>query len=458
MPDKSLRSRIARIKPAQLIAVSFLLVITIGTVFLMLPVSAAAASPVAFLDALFTATSATCVTGLVVRVTAEGFSLFGQYVILALIQIGGLGLTTIVALVLILSTHHLMYREKIIIGEAVNLDARLAVRTFVKFIVAYVFVVELCGVILLSLRFVPEFGWGQGLNHALFTAVSAFCNAGFDNIGSNSLVSFQGDLLVNMVVSALIIAGGLGFFVWYNIYQHLFKKAHGKREKIAYHTHIVLKVTTALLAASTLIILIAEYNNPATIGNLSFGDKLMASFFQSVTLRTAGFYTFDISAASSFTKLIMCVLMFIGGSPGGTAGGIKTTTVFIVIITLINEIKDIPEAVYRFHSISRATFRKAFAVLILSGSVALGAILLLSLTEKTDLLNIVFETFSALGTVGLSLNYTSFLTSIGKFVIIILMFIGRVGPITIALVLRARGQSKRKSDSIHYPEGRILIG
>jgi trk system potassium uptake protein TrkH len=451
-----------RMRPAQQIALSFLVLIAIGTTLLSLPISQAS-NQATFLDHLFTATSAVCVTGLVIHPTVEAYSLFGQIVILLLMQLGGLGLMTIIAILLLAIGGRLGLSEKLVMQEAVPRSSMSEIGSFIGFIIGYTLLFEAIGAILLSFRFVGDFGLAQGIFKAIFISVSAFCNAGFDVIGVSSLQPYVSDWLVNGVVMGLIIMGGLGFSVWFD----LTKSAnsilkHKEKTKmiithLQVHIKIVLYMTTLLLVVGWAFLFVNEFNNAATLGNLSLADKLLAAFFQSTTLRTAGFSTLDIAAMRPVSLVLMMAFMFIGGSPGGTAGGIKTTTFALVVFMVITELTNKEKLVAFKRNISIDIFRRALTVLVLSFTVVLTGFMLLLITEKADFLVTLFETFSAVGTVGLSMGLTSTLTNAGKIVIIILMFIGRIGPVAVAYSLKTN-RVVRRANKIEYPKGHVIVG
>ncbi len=456
------KSKVFRLRPAQQIALSFLVLITIGTILLSLPISQAS-NQATILDHLFTATSAVCVTGLVIHPTVEAYSMFGQTVIMILIQLGGLGLMTIIAIFLLAIGGRLGHSEKLVMQEAVPRNTISEIGSFIGFIVIYTLIFETIGAVLLSIRFIGDFGFSQGVFKAIFISISAFSNAGFDVIGLNSLQPYVSDWLVNGVITTLIIMGGLGFSVWFDLTKSansILKRKHATRQIITHlkvHIKIVLYMTAVLLFVGWAFLLISEFNNTATLGNLSFFDKLMAAFFQSTTLRTAGFSTLDIGAMRPVSLVLMMAFMFIGGSPGGTAGGIKTTTFALVLLMVFTELANKEKLVAYKRNIGLDIFRRALAVLVLSFTVVMTGFMLLLVTEQADFLTTLFETFSAVGTVGLSMGLTPSLTNAGKIVIIILMFIGRIGPIALAYSLKSN-RVRRRANKIDYPSGHVIVG
>jgi trk system potassium uptake protein len=451
-----------KLRPAQQIALSFLFVILIGTVLLALPVSTKVQGT-PLLDHLFIATSAVCVTGLSPLVAVDTYTVFGQTVILLLMQIGGLGLMTLIAIFLLAIGGKLAHREKMVVAEATNIGSMSGLGKFLGFIIGYTLIFEFFGMILLSFVFVPEFGWSSGLFKALFTSVSAFCNAGFDNIGAYSLQPYVSNIIVNLTVSSLIIMGGLGFSVWFDLTKSansILKQHHAVKRVVQHlqvHVKLVFFMTIALILSGWLFLLIIEFNNPASLGSLSFVDKIMAAYFQSVTLRTAGFSTINIAALYPASHLMMMAFMFIGGSPGGTAGGIKTTTFALVVLMVLTEILNHENLTLYKRSVSRDIARRALSVMVLSFTIVFVGMLLLSISEKADFMVIAFETFSAFGTVGLSMGITPALTNIGKIVVILLMFVGRIGPVAVAFSLRTNRKFK-KSVEVTYPTGHVIVG
>jgi len=453
---------VVRLSATQQIALSFAFVILSGGLLLWLPISNNASTG-QFIDHLFTSTSAVCVTGLVTVIPVDQYTIFGQFIIILLMQIGGLGLMTLLAVFLVFVGGKLSHADKLAMQEAVNRNTLSNFSQFLKFIIRYTLIFEGTGFILLSFRFVKEFGWGLGLFRALFVAVSAFCNAGIDNIGKLNLIPYVSDPLVSLTVSILIIMGGLGFSVWFDLTQST--KSILKRKlpfKVAVkhlrpHTKLVLIMTSLLIGSGTLFILWAEYSNPGSIRSLDFGSKLLSSFFQSVTLRTAGFSTLDIGKLRPVTQVLMMFYMFIGGSPGGTAGGIKTTTFAILILLVIAEIRGQSKIVIFKRSISRETSRKAFVIAFALLMTLLLGITLLTITENQTFLALCFEATSAIATVGLSMGITMQLTAAGKLIIIALMYLGRIGPLTLILSL-GRHHNNAKINDINYPDTTILIG
>jgi trk system potassium uptake protein len=457
------RLQFANLSPAQQIALSFFGVIFVGTILLSLPISNHPNQAATVLDHLFTATSAVCVTGLTTIVVVEQYTLFGQVIILGLMQIGGLGLMTLIAAFLIFLSGKLTLTDKMALSEAVN---RTDFKDFLKFIrniIKYTIVFEGFGVLLLSFVFVPQFGWGEGLFKSLFIAVSAFCNAGLDILGSVSLQAYVNNPLVNFTVAALIVMGGLGFGVWFELSRaskRIFKPNQGWHRiirEVKVHARIVLITTFILIISGTALILMLEAGNPNSLQPLPPFSQLMAATFQSITLRTAGFSTLIIGMFRPATLLVMMVFMFIGGSPGGTAGGIKTTTVAILILMIVAELRSQKNIVVFGRTIEREVFRKAFIVAFILLMTLLVGIVALLAVEPFSFMDLAFEATSAIATVGLSTGITSSLSSAGKLIIIALMYLGRIGPLTLMLSV-GRHPKMSKANDLTYPSANILIG
>ena len=411
----------------QIIALGFFCAILIGTGLLCIPAAAADGQQISFVDALFTSTTSICVTGLTVKETASYWSPFGQAVILILIQLGGLGIVSFTTAVMM------------VIGR---------------------FIVELIGMLGYSFIFVPQYGLGKGLWLSLFNAVSAFCNAGMDLLGGNSLADYLTNPWMNFVTMFLIIMGGIGFIVWMDI-GGLLHKIHARKlpirnslHRLRLHTKLVLASTALLIFGGALLIFVMEYNNPDTIGKLTLPQKLLASLFEAVTTRTAGFYTFSQHALRPTTVAVCLFLMFIGGSSIGTAGGIKTTTASLLFLSARSTIRG-DEHVIAFHrQIPHSIIKKALAVTIVSLFVLFLSTILLYSCEGGAMQDVAFETTSAIATVGLSRDYTPCLHLPGKLIIIILMYLGRIGPISMAIVFGNRRRKTLES----YPEEEITVG
>lgn len=440
----------------------FLVALLVGTILLMLPVSSASGNGTDFITALFTATTSLCVTGLVVVPTYAYWSIFGKVIILILIQLGGLGIISFTIGFLIIIGKKISLKERKMIQESYNLDSAQGVLKILRKIFGITVKIEGIGAILYSIQFIPEYGIVKGICYSVFHSVSAFCNAGIDIIGNDSLVKYHGNVLVNFTTVMLIICGGIGFIVWLDI-GGIISEIRNKKlspnkfiERMKLHTKLVLITTAILVGGGFLFILLFEYNNPDTLGNMTFGNKCLAALFEAVTLRTAGFITVPQAGFRDGTFMIMCGLMIVGGSPFGTAGGIKTTTLALIFLLTWSTIKGKEDIEVCRRRINKQNVRSAVAIGTIVLSILAVAIMALSFTEDAPLKVITFEAVSALGTVGLSMDFTASLTAIGKLIIIVLMFFGRVGPITIAMAMAGRARKDRKITN--YPEKRVMIG
>ncbi|MBP5729209.1 MAG: Trk family potassium uptake protein [Clostridia bacterium] len=408
----------------QIIAFSFLFLILAGTLFLMLPVSSRNAGSAGFSDCLFTATSAVCVTGLVVRDTVTAWSPFGQAVILFLIQVGGMGVVTAAVSVAFVSGRKIGLMQRSVMQEAISAPQVGGIIKLTKFIIITTFTVELAGALFLLPVFVPIYGWGRGIWFSVFHAVSAFCNAGFDLLGEgipfSSMTGFAQNALVNVVVILLITVGGIGFLVWNDIRMH---GIHFSRYRL--QSKIVL-VTSAIL-----VLLPFAWFFLIEMPDMPLPERILPSLFQSVTLRTAGFNTMDLTGFSGSGKTIMILWMLIGGSPGSTAGGMKTTTLAMILVTLFSVIRRKQDVECMGRRIGTDTIRNAVAIASIYFLTFFMGGMIISSIEKLPLLTCLFETASALGTVGLSLGITGSLGTVSRLVLISLMFLGRVGGLTL---------------------------
>lgn len=461
---KQLNDRASALPIPLKIIISFAFVILMGSLLLSLPISQVSGSEAVYFDHLFTAVSMVCVTGLYTQPVAETYNLFGQIINMVLMQLGGLGLITVVSAVALRIGKRVSLRDELTLKEAMNRDKLTDFRSFILSVVKYTFLIELIATFLLSTHFVPKFGWGKGVFTSLYLSVSGFNNAGFDNIGSVSMIPYVDVPMVTFVLSALVILGGIGFSVWFDVGSTLrnisLKKdwnnwRHHYRN-LRLHTRLVLGITVFLLAAGTIFFLVFEANNMDSIGTLSLSGKLQAAFFQSMTMRTAGFASVDYTNLHTITLLLLGGLMFIGGSPGGTAGGAKTSTVALVLMLISAELKGTRQINYRHHTIPSELVRRAFVIVSVFVGVFLIGLGLLTIFETDVLLEyLLFETISALGTVGVSANLTPQLSRASQSVLMCLMFTGRLGPITIFTALSGR-QTKQKD--IQYASGNVLIG
>ena len=438
----------------QTILISFVLLIVVGSGLLSLPFAAADGVAVPYIDALFTATTATCVTGLVTVTTASAWSVFGQVVILLLAQIGGLGVITVVSWLMVLANRKLSLSDNLLLQDAFNVNTLSGLAKFVKKVVLGTFVVEGAGALLYMTVLVPQFGW-RGIWYAVFNAVSAFCNAGMDIIGENSLVNYATNEMMNGVTAALIILGGLGYIVWWDVWRVL-RAPHCRGWRyLTLHSKIVLSITAILLVGGTALILAAEYDNPATLGAMNWWDKIQCAFFQSVTCRTAGFAAIPQEGLTNAGALTSILLMFVGGSPVGTAGGIKTTTIVVLCVTAYCTITGRRQIGLFNRSLSATTIRKAVAVVGMSLTVLLGSTILLSLVTDASFMDILYETTSATATVGLTRGLTPHLNVWGKLIVIATMYFGRIGPISLAIAL---GSRKEERNSVKDPTEEISVG
>ena len=442
-----------------IIMISFLCVILLGSLLLSLPVSAADGEPVPYIDALFTATTATCVTGLVTLTTATAWSLFGQTVILLLIQVGGLGIITVMAGVMLALHRRMGLTDRLLLQDSFNLNSLSGLSSFLGRVIIGTFAVEAAGALLYMTVLVPEFG-PRGIWYAVFNAVSAFCNAGMDIIGENSLMNYATSPLVNTVTSLLIVLGGLGFPVWWDVLRVIGLSVRKRSPRFLSHltlqSKMALTATAILLFGGGLIILLLENNNPATLGGLSFFDKVQVALFQSVTTRTAGFATVDQAALTPASTVLCLILMFIGGSPVGTAGGVKTVTVLVLAVYAFSTVRGRNEVGLFNRRIPRDALRKSVAVVGMSFLIAaVSTLLLAAVTPDRELADILYEAVSATATVGLSRNLTPTLTTAGKLIVAVTMYLGRVGPISLAV---AFGVTREKQNIVNNPTEPVSVG
>ncbi len=445
-----------------IVAAGFLGVIILGAVLLYLPVCNQ--TPIEFIDALFTSVTSVCVTGLVTITPATQFTVAGKVVLLILIQIGGLGIIACIAAFSFILRQQFSLSEKIAIQEAYNLSSPGGIVRMIRRVLLGTLAVEGAGAVFYSFRFVPEFGWARGIGYGIFHAVSAFCNAGIDILGDSSLAAYAADPLINLTTMLLIVIGGLGFSVWFDLIDN-FRRVQ-KHEvpkawiftRLTLHSKLVLVMTGILLFTGTFLVFLMEFSNPDTLGSLSLGQKVMASFFQSVTTRTAGFFTISQADMHEETKLLSCIWMFIGGSPGGTAGGVKTTTIAMLVLSCVTVIRGGRDTECFGRKISIANFRTGFSVVAVSFSVFLIGVLLIAVLEpdSISIINILFEASSAVGTVGLTADLTPQLTRASQCVIMVLMYMGRLGPVSLALLFA--GKKNPRDDIRELPQENIIVG
>lgn len=438
------------LKPGMVLVAGIATIILIGGILLNLPIASNSGQSVGFIDSIFTATSAVSVTGLVPVNTAEHWTVFGKIVIITLIQIGGFGFMTSATLIAFITGKRIGLKERLVMQEQFNQESFAGIVKLTKFVILFTLTIEAIGALLLSMKFIPLYGAFKGVGYSIFHSISAFCNAGFDIIG-DSMAPFVGDTLINITIMGLIILGGLG----YTVYLDIASRKHYR--KLTLHSKMVLNVSLTLIVTGTLFIFLTEYNNPATLGTLTLYEKILASMFQSVGARTAGFYSINTAGMFNSASLFIIMLMFIGGSPSSTAGGIKTTTFGTIVCTIISGIKGDEDVEVFEKRIPKVMINKAFILLAMSLLLVGGVTLILTITEKSQtLLDLLFETTSAFATVGSSRNLTPELSNIGKILITITMYLGKVGPLTLGLALSNKGRIHKKG--YKYPEGKIIIG
>lgn len=442
---------IKKVSPAQGIVYGFALIILIGAILLSLPMSSRNGEYTNFINAIFTSTSAACVTGLIIVDTYNYFNIFGQLIIIGLIQIGGLGIITMATWISILIGRRVTYKERIFVQESLNQNEASGIVKLTKKVVAVTFIIESIGAVFLSFRFVPQYGIVKGIYMSFFHAISAFCNAGFDVLGNfQSLVPYGKDPLVCLTICVLIILGGLGFIVIQDV------RAKWNFDRLMLHSKVAIIITIVLLVLGTLMFLLLEYSNNQTLGTLNWSDKVLASFFQSVTCRTAGFSTISQDGLTEESKLVSIILMFIGASPGSTGGGIKTVTFGVILFMVFSILQGKENTEIFKRTVPPRVVKKSIAIIFFSFFYILIIIILIMIFENRPLLNVAFEVFSAFGTVGLSTGMTPQLLDISKLLLILTMFIGRVGPLTLTFALAKKLEKKKMN--YKYPEGKIMVG
>ena len=437
----------------QTICSSFLLVIAVGTLLLTLPISSRTGR-LGVIDAMFTATSATCVTGLVVRDTWSQFSLFGQVVILMLIQVGGLGLVTLTSFFALAARRRMGFRDLRLLGESVSADGLSKATEVLKIVIKLAAAFEAVGIVLLLFAFVPQFG-AEGVWVSVFTAISAFCNAGFDLFGRfgaySSLVPYVNNYYVQAVIMFMIMAGGLGFMVWVELAEYR------KKRRLSLHAKVVLQFSVIFWVGGAVLLALLEWSNPRTMGGLSVPGKIMAALFQSVSTRTAGMNTIDLAACSPISKLLMSVLQFIGAAPGSTGGGVKVTTFAVLILTIRSVAQGRDDCFIGGHHIESKTVYRALTIIVIGAVAAFGSAVVVyyNTAETVSVIDCIFESCSAFGTVGLSVGVTGQLNTGAKLLYMACMFMGRVGPVSLAISLTAKpDDNKRKV----LPVGHINVG
>ena len=432
--------------PAKSILATFAVIILAGTFLLMLPQASASGDWTDFTTAFFTATSAACVTGLSVVDALAGWTRFGHIVILLLVQIGGLGFIVFATAFASVLNHRATLRERLAISQSLSVDSMHGIVHLAKKIVFRSLLMELAGAMLLSVRLVPLCGFGEGLFMSIFHSVSAFCNAGIDILGANvgGLSAFATDPLVCLTLVALMVTGGLGFFVWEDI---------GKR-RFSLHTKLTLVCTLVLLISGAIFFMVFEWGNLQTMGNFDFWEKLLASFFQSATCRSAGFCMLPQSEMTFLSKGMMMLLMFIGGSPGSTAGGVKTVTVAVCLLAADSAMRGKREVAAFGRKISHTTVYRCICIVFIGISLVLFSTVLISLINTGPVQKVLFECVAAFSTAGISAGITAELNDASRLILLVLMYFGRVGILTVGLSLT----EDRQQPKIEYPEGKILIG
>ena len=452
-----MKKKLITLSTTHYIMLSFLLVIFVGSLLLSLPISVADGKTVSYVDALFTATTATCVTGLVTLPTVTTWSVFGQVVILCLIQLGGLGIITVVSGFMIAIHKKIGISDRLLLQDAFNLNTLSGLVKFVKKVITGTFFIEGIGTLLYMIVFVPQYG-AKGIWISVFNSVSAFCNAGIDIISQNSLCDYATNPIINAVTGFLIVTGGIGYVVWWDIIRVLkLYKTNGVKcyKRLTLQSKIAIYMSVLLICVGGILYLTFEYNNPLTIGNYNLFDKLQVSFFQSITTRTAGFATIPQENLTNTSAILSLLLMFIGGSPVGTAGGVKTVTIAVLVITAYSLIKDKNEITVFNRSISQKVVKKSVAVVGTSFVIMFVSTILLSCVTDASVIDILYETVSATATVGLTRNLTTSLDVFGKLIIIATMYLGRIGPITLAIALNTK---KEKQNIVKTPYEDISVG
>ncbi|WP_342562830.1 TrkH family potassium uptake protein [Paenibacillus sp. FSL R7-0345] len=441
--------KLFRLSPPQILVGGFAAVILIGTLLLMLPFASASGHSLRFIDALFTATSATCVTGLVVVDTGSYFSTFGQTVILVLMQIGGLGFMTMATLFALLFRRKISLRDRLILQEAMNQSSMEGIVRLIRKVLVYSLVIEAGGAVLLTLRWAADMPFGRALYYGVFHAVSMFNNAGFDLFRDyRGLTAYASDPVVNLVVMLLIVTGGLGFIVLADLVDYR------KTRRLLLHSKVVLTMTAVLIVTGAIVIFVFEFTNARTLGPLDIGGKIWAALFQSVAPRTAGPNTVDIGGMRQATQFFIVILMFIGASPGSTGGGIKTTTFTLMIGAVVSMLRGREDIVLFRYRLAQERVFKALTIILLALLLIVTVSMVLSTTEGWPFLMILFETTSAFATVGLTMGVTPELSETGKVLLCLTMFAGRLGLLTLAYALGP----KQGKPLYKYPEGKMIIG
>ena len=447
---KKVNKKMLRLAPTQIIAITFALIILLGTILLMLPVSSQNGQPAGFCPALFTATSATCVTGLVLYDTGAQWSGFGQAVILCMIEIGGLGFMSVASIVIFMLRRKIGLRQRMVMAQALSINEMEGVVRLQKWVLLGSLIIQLTGAVILFLRFLPEQGIGTALKWGVFHSVSAFCNAGFDILGTGqSVATLNHDPVVMFTLMGLIVVGGLGFFVWEEVV------TTRKWKKLSVYTRLVLCVTATLILGGAALILLLEWNNPNTFGEMSVPQKLMNGLFQSVTLRTAGFAAVDQAALTDGSKGLSLLLMLIGGSSGSTAGGVKTVTFLVLCLFVISRARGRSTVTVLHRNVPHEKVLDAATIVGVVVFLALSGAVFITATSPVSFTDAIFETVSALATVGLTAGVTPLLSIPAQFVIILFMYFGRVGILTLSLGFLMGNQAQER---FRYADTNLLIG
>lgn len=449
---------------SQLIPLSFFAAIIIGTILLDLPIATASGTSAGLVTSLFTSTTSICVTGLVVVDSYAYWSLFGKIVILILIQLGGLGVISVTSILMLMISKRISLSSSVLLHDAFNLTSISGLKKFIFGVFKGTFLVEAIGAFFYMPVFIPKFGVAKGIWVSVFNSISSFCNAGIDILGPDSLVQYSTNPLVVINTMVLIILGGLGYVVWFDINnavrdmlvnRHSGKSLSFRIRKLSEHTKLVLTLTFFLIVIGAVCVFIMEYDNPDTIGNMSMGDKILNSIFQSVTFRTAGFATVPQQNLTEPTCIIGSIMMFIGGSPVGTAGGVKTVTFFAIIANAVAFIRNRNETVLFGRKISRDLIQKSTAIVTVSFFITIISMILIMMTNQVGITDAMYETFSATATVGLSRALTPQLNVAGRLIIIVAMYLGRIGPISMALFFNYSGIER---NNIKYIKGNFFVG
>ena len=434
-----------KLTPPQFLVLSFASVIIIGSLALITPW--AANCPTRYIDALFTSASAVCVTGLVVLDTGTHWTTFGQTIIMLLIQVGGLGVMAFATSFALLLGRKIHLKERLIMQQAINTSTVGGVVRIFRYLLGFTFLTETLGALILAIRFTPMMGIKKALWFGLFHSISAFNNAGFDLFGDfKSITGFTSDITINLVISSLIIIGGLGFYVSYELYHYR------QTRSLSLHTKIVLITTTALIIIGTILLLGSEYHH--AFKNMPLGTKLLAAYFQSVSPRTAGFNSIDLNSLFVSSQLLIVILMFIGASPGSTGGGIKTSTFTLLLAAMFSQLRGKKDTEIMERRIDTNDVLQALTLVMMATFTVILVTFLIALDHQGDFMKILFEVTSAFGTVGLTLGLTTELNTIGKALLIATMLLGRVGPLTLGFALAY----KEKQPEIRYAKGKIMIG